>query len=171
MIGKFSGPTKRCHVHEQNYLELFPIRTPGRDSTSRPFPSAKIAMPLSMNRSPRGCGSLLRFFSLFRGVAADDRFHGLYLPPHAGRQIDTEGFRHQRQRVVVEPHRAAHAGHAELGSARLEQFPCGGVPRHEIGTTPFAVLTDQRTRILASGLPAGGAELRALTGKPLPDRR
>ena len=60
-------------------------------------------MPLSMNRSPRGCGSLLRFFSLFRGVAADDRFHGLYLPPHAGRQIDTEGFRHQRQ-VVGDQH-------------------------------------------------------------------
>ena len=123
-----------------------------------------------MNRSPRGRGSLLRFFSLFRGVAADDRFHGLYLPPHAGRQFDAEGFRHQRQRVVVEPHRAAHAGHAELGSARLEQFPCGGVPRHEIGTTPFAALTAQRTRILASGLPAGGAVFRTLTGKPFLDR-
>ena len=171
MIGEFSGPTQRCHVHEQNYLELFPIRTPGRDPTSRPIPSAKIAMPLSMNRSPRGCGSLLRFFSLFRCVAADDRFHGLHLPPHAGRQIDAESFRQHRQCVVVKTDWPAHAGHAELGCARLEQFPCGGVPRHEIGTTPFAVLTDQRTRILASGLPAGGAVFRTLTGKPLPDRR
>ena len=170
MIGKFSGPTKRCHVHEQNYLELFPIRTPGRDPTSRPFPSAKIAMPLSMNRSPRGCGSLLRFFSLFRGVAADDRFHGLYLPPHAGRQIDTEGFRHQRQRVVIEPHRAAHAGHAELGSTRLEQFPCLGVLRHEIRATPLALFAIQIVAV-PGGLPAGGAVFRTLTGKPLPDRR
>lgn len=110
------------------------------------------------------------FFSLFRGVAADDRFHGLYLPPHAGRQIDTEGFRHQRQRVVVEPHRAAHAGHAELGSARLEQFPCGGVPRHEIGTTALALFTIQIVAV-PGGLPAGGAVFRTLTGKPLPDRR
>ena len=127
-------------------------------------------MPLSMNRSPRGCGSLLRFFILFRGVAADDRFHGLYLPPHAGRQFDAEGFRHQRQRVVVEPHRAAHAGHAELGSARLEQFPCGGVLWHEIRATPLALFAIQIVAV-PGGLPACVAELRAVTGKPLPDRR
>ena len=123
-----------------------------------------------MNRSPRRCGSLLRFFSLFRGVAADDRFHGLYLPPHAGRQFDAESFRHQRQRVVVKPHRAAHAGHVELGSARLEQFPRIRVVGHEIRATPLALFAIQIVAV-PGGLPAGGAVFRTVAGKPLPDRR
>ena len=171
MIGEFSGPTKRCHVHEQNYLELFPIRTPGRDPTSRPFPSAKIAMPLSMNRSPRGCGSLLRFFSLFRGVAADDRFHSTHFSPQARSHVYAERFRQHCQRVVVKPHRAAHAGHAELSCPSLEQFPRIRIIRHEIRATAFATFAAQRISILAGGLPAGVAVFRALAGKPLPDRR
>ena len=127
-------------------------------------------MPLSMNRSPRGCGSLLRFFSLFRCVAADDRFHGPYLLPQARRQVYAEGVGHQREGGVVETDGAAYAGHAELGSARLEQFPCGGVVGHEIRATPLALFTIQIVAV-PGGLPACVAELRAITGKPLPDRR
>nr|DAK95151.1 MAG TPA: hypothetical protein [Caudoviricetes sp.] len=128
-------------------------------------------MPLSMNRSPRGCGSLLRFFSLFRGVAADNRFHGTHLPPQARSNVYAERFSQHCQRVVVEPDGPAHAGHAELGSARLEQFPRIRVIWHEVGATAFATFAVQRISILAGGLPAGVAVFRALAGKPLPDRR